>query len=149
MSPSEVVAFVALLLGAFLFIVALLLWQEAKRRPKYDPLEYVLDDAVRHVSAGIEGEGNTTLRRNDIRRILEWELFYLQGLAQENRRNPVETVAGGHEASIRFIVEQIALKHGVSYSEADVEAVLRHEADYLAHIGAVGEAVDFDGGEEE
>ena len=69
-------------------------------------------------------------------------MFYLQGLAQEDRKNPVETIAGGHEASIEYISEQIATKHGVSYSHDDVEDVLRLEADYLYRIGAVGERVD-------
>ena len=147
-SGSEVFAFVALLVGVFLFIVALLVWQQAKRRPSYEPLEYVIEDAVKHVAARLEADDNDNLRRSDIRRILEWEVFYLQGLAQEHRRNPVETIAGGHEASIAYIIEQIASKHGVSYAQRDVESVLRHEADYLVHIGAVGEAVDLDGGED-
>ena len=130
-------------------ILALVVWQEAKRRPSYEALEYVIEDAVKHVEAGLQLEGEDGLRKADIRRILEWEVFYLQGLAQEHRGNPVETVAGGHEASIEFIIEQIASKHGVSYSQKDVEDVLRHEADYLVRIGAVGEAVDLDGGEEQ
>jgi hypothetical protein len=124
-------------------------WQEARRRPSYEPLEYVVDDAVKHIEEGLAAEGNDGLSRADVRRILEWEVFYLQGLAQEDRKNPVETVAGGHEASISYITEQIALTHGVSYSREDVEAVLRHEADYLFRIGAVGEMVDSGGGEEE
>jgi hypothetical protein len=37
----------------------------------------------------------------------------------------------------------------VSYAQRDVESVLRHEADYLVRIGAVGDAVEFDGGEDE
>jgi hypothetical protein len=147
-SPS-VLALVALLVGVFLVILALVVWQEAKRRPSYEPLEYVVDDAVKHIEEGLVAEGNDSLSRGDVRRILEWEVFYLQGLAQEDRNNPVETVAGGHEASITYITEQIAEKHGVSYSREEVEAVLRHEADYLFRIGAVGEMVDPDGGEEE
>ena len=149
MSGPEVITFVALLVGVFLFIVALLVWQESKRRPSYEVLEYVVEDAVKHVEVGLQAEGNTTLRRADIRRILEWEVFYLQGLAQDKRRNPVETIAGGHEASISYIIEQIASKHGVSYAQRDVESVLRHEADYLVRIGAVGDAVELDGGEDE
>jgi hypothetical protein len=145
---AEVLALVALLVGVFLVILALVVWQEAKRRPSYEPLEYVVDDAVKHIETGLEAEGNDHLSRGDIRRILEWEVFYLQGLAQEDRKNPVETVAGGHEASIDYITEQIAQKHGVTYSRDDVENVLRHEADYLFRIGAVGEQVDPDGGEE-
>lgn len=146
---ASVLALIVLLVGVFLVILALIVWQEARRRPTYEPLEYVVEDAVRHVEEGLEAEGTTTLSRADIRRILEWEVFYLQGLAQDDRKNPVETVAGGHEASIEYITDQIASKHGVSYSPENVKDVLRHEADYLYRIGAVGERVDPDGGEEE
>lgn len=149
MSGPAVFTFVAFLVGVFLLILALMVWQESKRRPSYEALEYVVEDAVKHVEAGLEAEGDVALRRADIRRILEWEVFYLQGLAQDKRRNPVETIAGGHEASISYIIEQIASKHGVSYAQRDVESVLRHEADYLVRIGAVGDAVDLDGGEDE
>ena len=146
---ASTLALIALLVGVFLVILALVVWQEAKRRPSYEPLEYVVDDAVKHIDAGLTAEGNESLSRGDIRRILEWEVYYLQGLAQDDRKNPVETVAGGHEASVTYIVEQIAQKHGVSYPREDVEAVLRHEADYLFRIGAVGEKVNPSGGEEE
>jgi hypothetical protein len=140
MSPAAVVAFIALLVGVFLLIVALIVWQEAKRRPNYEPLEYIVEDAVRHVAAGLpEGSG---LSRGDVRRILEWEVFYLQGLAQEDRKNPVDTVAGGHQASVEYIASQIEARHGVSYSHGQIEEVLRLEADYLLAIGAVGEPVE-------
>lgn len=147
MTGGALVGLVALLFGVFLLIVALVIWQQAKRTPSYDPLEYVVEDAVRHVEAGLVSERRDALTRADIRRILEWEVFYLQGLAQDDRSNPVETVAGGHEASVEYIVDQIALKHGVTYAHGDVEDVLRYEADYLVAIGAVGEPVG--GGEEE
>lgn len=148
MTGPAIFAFVALLVGLLLLIVALVVWQEARRRPSYEPLEYVIEDAVKHVESGLTDEGNVNLRRSDIRRILEWEVFYLQGLAQENRSNPVETIAGGHEASVEYIIERIATEHGVTYSQSDVEDVLRFEADYLVRIGAVGDAVDLDGGED-
>jgi hypothetical protein len=143
MSPVEVFTFVALLVGVLLVIVALMVWQEAKRRPSYEPLEYVVSDAVKHIVERLSDD--TTLDRADVRRILEWEVFYLQGLAQEDRSNPVETVAGGHQASIEYIADQIHTKHGVSYPHIEIEEVLRLEADYLVAIGAVGDPV----GEEE
>jgi len=143
MSTVEVITFVALLIGLFLMIVALMVWQEAKRRPSYEPLEYVVNDAVKHIAERLP-EGSE-LSRADVRRILEWEVFYLQGLAQENRRNPVETVAGGHQASIEYIADRIHTNHGVSYPHGDIAEVLRLEADYLVAIGAVGDPV----GEEE
>ena len=144
-SPATVVAFVALLVGVLLVIVALVVWQEAQRRPSYEPLEYVVEDAVKHVQDGLGDD--SPMRRADIRRVLEYEVFYLQGLAQENRRNPVETVAGGHTASVDYIATEIEAKHGVAYARSDIEDVLRLEADYLLAIGAVGEPVEV--GEEE
>lgn len=143
MSAVEIFAFVAVLVGVLLVIVALLVWQEAKRRPSYEPLEYVVNDAVKHIADRLPEDSG--LRNADIRRIIEWEVFYLQGLAQDDRKNPVETVAGGHDVSVDYIVEQIRSKHGVSYSHSQIEEVLRLEADYLVAIGAVGEPV----GEEE
>lgn len=145
MSPAAIIAFVGLLIGLLLLIVALMVWQEARRRPSYEPLEYVVEDAIKHVQGGLSDESR--LSKADIRRILEWEVFYLQGLAQDDRKNPVETVAGGHRASVEFIASEIEQRHGVSYPHDDIEEVLRLEADYLMTIGAVGEPVDM--GEDE
>lgn len=143
MSSVEILTFVALLVGVLLVIVALMVWQEARRRPSYEPLEYVVNDAVKHIMERLPD--GVTLQRSDVRRILEWEVYYLQGLAQPKRSQPVETAAGGHAASIEYISEQIHSKHGVSYSDDEIEEVLRLEADYLLAIGAVGDPV----GEEE
>lgn len=145
MSPGAAVAFGAFLVGVFLVVVALVVWQEAKRRPSYDPLEYVIEDAVKHVAERLPAE--STLTRADVRRILEWEVFYLQGMAQEDRSNPVETVAGGHQASIEYIADQILMKQDVAYSHEQIESVLDLEADYLQAIGAIGDPVE--SGEEE
>jgi hypothetical protein len=142
MSAVEVFAFVAVLVGALLVIVALMVWQEAKRRPSYEPLEYVINDAVKHIAERLPVDAD--LENGDIRRIIEWEVFYLQGLAQDDRKNPVETVAGGHDSSVDYIAEQIRTKHGVSYAHDQIEEVLRLEADYLVAIGAVGDPVGED-----
>ena len=140
MSPAAIIAFVGLLLGVLLVIVALMVWQEARRRPSYEPLEYIVEDAVKHIQERMPADSSLT--RSDIRRILEWEVFYLQGLAQEDRKNPVETVAGGHHASVDYIASEIEEQHGVSYPHEDIEEVLRLEADYLMAIGAIGEPVE-------
>lgn len=143
------VAFGGLLLGVLLVIVAVIVWQESKRRPSYEPLEYVIEDAVKHIHTGLVAEGKEGLTRVDVRRIIEWEVFYLQGLAQDDRRNPVETVAGGHEASLDFILDRVENVSSLTYSREEVADVLRLEADYLVRIGAVGEPVGPIGGEEE
>lgn len=144
MTGASLIAFVGLLLGLLLVIVAMVVFQEAKRRPSYDPLTYVIDDAVKHIQQGLASEGTERISRADILRIIEWEIFYMQGMAQDNRKAPVETVAGGHYASVDYIVEQIRENHGVEHAVEDVNSVLRWEADYLVAIGAVGEPLDPD-----
>ena len=135
-----------LLFGILLLLVAAMLWQEAKRRG--GPLEgvYAVEDALTFISPRLPDEVRSRLGGQGLRRVIEWEVFYLQGLAQDDRRNPVETVAGGSEAAVQFIIERIATVHGASYEPADVRAVLVGEADYLASIGAIGEPL---GGDEQ
>jgi hypothetical protein len=77
-----------------------------------------------------------------VKRIIEYEVFYLQGLAQERRSQPVDVVAGGPEQAVDFIAARIAEAHNVSYPLDEIRAVLRFEAEYLDSIGAVGKPVD-------
>ncbi len=146
MSGVTTVALAGLLAAIFFFIVAALVYQEAKRRSS-GPIEpvYVVEDAVAFIHERLDSELAARLRRSDIRRIIEWEVYYLQGLAQRRRRTPVEVTAGGAPAAVEYIMDQIALRHGVSYPRDDVVAVLALEAEYLAAIGAVGEPVGGEG----
>ena len=146
MSAVTTVAFVGLLVAIFLFIVAAMVYQEARRRDvgAGEPV-YVIEDAVAFIADRLDPTLRERLRRSDIRRIVEWEVHYLQGLAQKRRRNPVEVTAGGAPAAIEYIVERIATQHGVSYAHDDVAAVLALEARYLESIGAVGEPVGGEG----
>jgi hypothetical protein len=144
---GAILFFAAFLGGVLLLIMALLVWQQARARPTYQPLEYVVEHAVLHILERLP-EG-VRLNRADVRRILDYELHYLQGLAQDDRRNPVDTIAGGHDASIQWIQSEIQSKHGVTYSFDDIATVLALEADYLVAIGAVGDPVANQGEEEE
>lgn len=142
MSGPAAVALGAGLFALFLVIVGVLVWQEAKRRPDTSGPAYVVDDAIRFISARLDKDVLDRMGVSGVRRVIEWELHYLQGLAQKHRRTPVETVAGGSDASIDYVVSQIAEVNGVSYDRGDVAEVLRLEADYLFSIGAVGGRVD-------
>lgn len=139
MSSITLVMLAAMLAGVFLSVIAALMWQEAKKRSYDEGAVYVVDDAVDFIHGQLAGR---TLARSDVKRIIEYEIFYLQGLAQKKRSRPVDVVAGGNEAAIDYITERIADAHGVSYPGDDVRAVLELEADYLASIGAVGEPVE-------
>lgn len=139
MAPVTLVMLGAALLAVFLAVVAVLVWQEAKKRPYDEGLAYVIDDAVEFIHSRM---GDSELRRSDVKRIIEYEIFYLQGLAQKRRRHPVEVVAGGSDPAVDYIHARIAESHGVSYALADLRSVLELEAAYLQSIGAVGEPVE-------
>jgi hypothetical protein len=139
MSSFGLIALVAVLVAIFLLVVAALLWQEAKRRSFDEGYIYVVDEAVDFIHGRL---GESKLRRSDVKRIIEYEVFYLQGLAQERRSQPVDVVAGGPEQAVDFIAARIAEAHNVSYPLDEIRAVLRFEAEYLDSIGAVGKRVD-------
>lgn len=142
MSGSGAVVLAAILFAVFCLIVGLMVWQEARRRPGGEKTAYVIDDAVRFIVGRLDPEAKRRLGAAGVKRVIEWEVHYLQGLAQKSRRNPVETVAGGTDASIDYIQTQIAQMNGAIYDREDVAEVLRLEAEYLLSIGAVGEPVD-------
>ena len=141
MSGFTTIALGALLAAVFLAVVAILLWQEAKRRRDSGEAVYVITDALGHVKDHLDPGVRRRVGDAGIQRIIEWELFYLQGLAQPDRRQPVETVAGGSPTAVDYIAQQIAKRHGIEIPSDDIRAVLEMEAEYLRSIGAVGERV--------
>ena len=132
----------ALLVAVLLAVIGALVWQEARSRVTPDGPTYVVEDAVSHIIAGLPPDSG--LRRSDVRRIVEWEVYQLQGLAQPSRRRPVDVIAGGTDQTVTYIVDQIAERHGVTYAPVRVAEVLALEAEYLQSIGAVGGPVSED-----
>ncbi|MDP8957882.1 MAG: hypothetical protein M3N51_01485 [Actinomycetota bacterium] len=122
----------ALLFALLLGIAAALLWQETRRRSFHPAREYLLEEAVGFVHARLPEPTRSRLDDDDVRRILEWEVLYLQGRGPGGVR-----VAGGAEA-VRYVRERAARVQGVEYREEDIDEVLRGEAGYLMAIGAVG-----------
>lgn len=143
MSPETAVVVGALLLAFFLVVIAAVVWQESKRRSDLrGELVYSVDDAVEFAFEDLEEEVRGRLGKAGVRRILEWEVHYLQGLAVRKKTEPVTVVAGGHEPAVEYVADQIRRQHGVDYDPADIRTVLVAEAGYLATIGAVGEPVE-------
>lgn len=130
----------ALLIAVLLGIAAAMVWQEAVKRPTDQPLTYVLEDAVSFVHADFGTD--SPLSRDDIRRILEWEVIYLQGVSPRSS-GPLQPVrVGGSDDAVRFISRQITRRSGPRYSDEVIAAVLEGEARYLASIGALGSPVE-------
>lgn len=141
-TPQTAFVLAALLLALFLIIIAAMVWQEAKRRSDPGGLIYSVDDAVDFVYPELDQDVRERLGKAGVRRVLEWEVHYLQGLAEGKQAGEVSVVAGGHGPAVEFIEEQIARQHGITYDPADIRAVLAGEARYLVAIGAVGEPVE-------
>lgn len=141
MTGMSLVVFAGGLIAVFLLIVAALMWQEAKSRTIDEGPVYVIEDAIDFIHTRLDPITEPHLRRSDVQRILEWEIYYLQGLAQRRRGDPVETFAGGDAGVIAYLKTQILEKNGVTYDSEHIATVLNLEASYLRSIGAVGEAV--------
>lgn len=141
MSPASTIALGAFLFALLLIIVAAFLWQEGKRRAPFEPVVYGVEQAVDFIATRLDGESRARLKRAGIQRIIEWEVFYLQGLAQEDRHQLIEAVAGGTDSVVEWIAERLATVNKVQYKEDDIRRVLALEADYLDSIGAVGRPV--------
>lgn len=140
MSGATAVVFGALLLAAFLGVLAVMFWKNAGARRVPVRAVYVLDDAVGFVVGNLGDE--TDLSRSDVRRILEWEVFYLQIRARKaHRQGGGDIVAGGTDQAVEYIQAKAEAKQQAVYSDEQVRAVLRGEAEYLKSIGAVGEVV--------
>lgn len=133
----------ALLVAVLLGIAAAMVWQEAVKRPSAEPLTYVLEDAVRFIDDGFGTD--SALTRDDVRRVLEWEVIYLQGVSSRST-GPLQPVrVGGSDDGVQFISRQITRRSGRRYSEEAIRAILAGEAGYLASIGALGARVEEDG----
>lgn len=126
----------ALLLAVFLVLVAAMVWQEASRKPMEMVASYVVDEAVKFIYPQLSDEAMDVLDPEGVRRVLDWEIAYLQGFTPRGsaRLRPVR-VAGSDEA-ISFVHAQLGETHG--YPRPVIEEVLHYEAGYLAEIGAVG-----------
>ena len=135
----------AALIAVFLIVVAVVVWQHADRSAPRAPT-YGIQDAVEFILPRLDSEVQGRLQRAGVQRVIEWEIFYLQGLAQDDRRQPVVTIAGDYQPAVDYITSEIALRHSASYSAEDVAAVLRMQVAYLAQIGAIGDEA---GGEDQ
>lgn len=128
MSPILLAIVLGLLFAA---VAAAFFWQEARSRAEVP--EYVINDVIDHVSDHLP-----EVPRQHIQRIVESEVFYLQGLTDADPEG-FRPIAGS-DAAVDFVAER-ALKAGFKYDRELIEIVMALEAEYLASIGAIGAPV--------
>lgn len=131
------------LLFALLMVVVLafgvgMFWQESRRMQQPAAI-YGVEDSIEYIW-DLLGEDKRGLKKSDVRRILEWEMHYLQQPDLWADDGP--PVVGGNEAAAH--AQERSLAEGYEYSPRQIIAVLDLQADYLRAIGAVGDPVTDD-----
>lgn len=129
----------ALLVGVLFIIAAVMFAQEARSRSQERPPEYIMEEAVRFVHARLDPDARSSLGIPGVRRILEWQVHFLQQLAKADKQIPI--VVGLTEGTIEYISAQL-IKHGYPMDHGDVAVVLELQGEYLMSIGAVGGPAD-------
>ncbi|MEX1281521.1 MAG: hypothetical protein AB1Z55_12465 [Acidimicrobiia bacterium] len=139
MSGAGALVLGGVLLGVFLLLVAALLWQEARTRGQPAEPVYGIEDATDHVLATIPDEVRQRLGRDNVRRVLEWQVFFLQMLARDDAEVPI--VVGTTDGTVDYIGKAVA-RQGHPMSEGDIATVLEAQGAYLRSIGVVGEEAE-------
>jgi len=98
-------------------------------------LVYSVEDSIQFVTERLTAATAESVKPSDVRRILEWEVRYLQDPGIRGDSGPV--VAGGLP-SAEFAQESLA-RLGHAYDGVEIIEVLDLRAEYLRAIGAVGE----------
>jgi hypothetical protein len=124
-----------IVLGLVLAGVALGFAWQGRRGEGEDIAVYSVEDSIRFVTERLTPATAETIKRSDVRRILEWEVRYLQDPGLRGDDDPV--VAGGLP-SAEFAQESLALL-GHAYDGPEIIEVLDLRSGYLREIGAIGE----------
>ena len=133
------VAVGALLVAVLAVIIAAMLWQEIRRRPADGPVTYLIDEATRFVYDRLRDNTTHRLDLDDVRRILEWGLYYTQVVAPRSNGDHPQVFGSGE--ALEYVVARSA-DEGFDYDPIDVAEVMAAESVYLIEIGAVGERVE-------
>jgi len=134
------------LLAVFV-IAAVVIGREARRldavppRPVFD-----MDQAVEWVAEHLPFEVSAVLSHADVRSIIDWnlEFFRTKGVSGNGSgpRLDTQVVVGGAE-TVEWVMAK-ALENGVSFTAAQVHAVLDAQMTYLEAIGAIGPEAESD-----
>lgn len=128
--------FFAVLMGLVLVLGIAVFWQES-RRMRQNAAIYGVEDSIEWIWDGL-GDDKLGLTKGDVRRILEWEMHYLQ---QPDVWEADGWAIVGGEAAAAYAQER-ALAEGHAYEPGQIYAVLDLQATYLQAIGAVGDPVE-------
>ena len=126
------------MIGVVLLFGVAMFWQESKRMTSREAI-YGVEDSIEYIWESL-GDDRHGLTKGDVRRILEWEMLYLQ--QPDLWKDDGSAIVGGTAAAA--YAQQKALESGYAYEPEQIFAVLDFQASYLQAIGAIGQPVDPD-----
>lgn len=124
--------FAALMIVVLAFGVGMF-WQESRRVRQPEAI-YGVEDSIEFIWEGL-GDDTRGLKKGDVRRILEWEMHFLQ---QPDVWGDEGIAVVGGEAAAAYAQEK-ALEAGHPYEPEQIYAVLDLQGEYLRAIGAIGD----------
>ena len=128
----------AVLTALLLVIVAVMVWQGARRSVLDEPAVYLVDDAATFVWSRLSDRARGRLSPADVRLLLEGGIHYHQVVApRDEHRHPVV----GSGDAIEYLMDRSA-SAGRPVEPVDIAEVIAIETGYLLAIGAVGTPVE-------
>lgn len=130
----------ALGLAVLLVLVGLaFMWQGSIRTPG-GPVAYGVEESIRYITPRLADSTREVIGHKSVRRILEWEMSYLQ---DQTSSNPDQPVVLGGEAIVAYVLEKTA-RQGYQYDPNIVAEVMQLQAEYMQSIGAIDRPVGED-----
>ncbi len=130
--------FLALGLFALLIVIGLAFyWQGSIQLPGAG-VAYGVEDSIKYITQRLEPETRAVVGEKSVRRILEWEMKFVQDQLDSD---PEQVVVIGGESATRYVLDQL-IGQGFEYEPGIVNEVLGLQAEYMVSIGAVAEPVD-------
>lgn len=122
-------------LGLLILIVLIgfaFMWQGSIRMPG-GPVAYGVEESIRYITPRLSEETREVVGVKSVRRVLEWEMRYLQEQLEAGADNAV--VIGG-DAVTEYILDQTR-RQGFDYDPAIVAEIMELQAEYMESIGAL------------
>jgi hypothetical protein len=129
-------------LGLLLLLILIgvaFMWQGSIRFPGA-PVAYGVEESIKYITPRLAESTRAVIGPKSVRRILEWEMKYLQDQLVADPDQPV--VLGG-EAVASYVLQQTS-RQGFAYDPAVVAEVMQLQAEYMASIGALDRPVTED-----
>ncbi len=124
------------LLILFLAIGVAFYWQGTIRLPG-SSISYGVEDSIKYITPRLSAETREVIGVKSVRRILEWEMKFLQDRLDEESDEVI--VLGGDEAKA-YVIEKTGAQ-GFEYSPEIVTEVMQLQAEYMESIGALAQPV--------